>query len=321
MVSIICLLIFTLIQAEEKNSMFQLGRLSRLDNIVSHCKLVLKSLMFVTWDRSCNWESILRTRNWRCKLTKPSNLICWWSRCHILCINNCVSSNFLWHTLWSFLGIRHFPSDVKQMCLLWFRLVLGLQERGYVGDRSFHFGNGSSVIWRTLVFQIWRTNLSMVFPCRNLILLSQRFYKMTIWWETRILLTRNLNDCWNVNDTFGNLCAGFFSRDKTGRFGWEFSPWVYWWPLLRRTEMIDLDMGIQLFHRVFDSAVAVCHAWVVVPFSGEITKEVSREIQECEALIKTLVGLQEGIYHPVIWDSNKPLSMECRTRLKHCIWL
>ena len=69
-----------------------------------------------------------------------------------LCINNCVSSNFLWHTLWSFLGIRHFPSDVKQMCLLWFRLVLGLQERGYVGDRSFHFGNGSSVIWRTLVF-------------------------------------------------------------------------------------------------------------------------------------------------------------------------
>ena len=53
-VSIICLLIFTLIQAEEKNSMFQLGRLSRLDNIVSHCKLVLKSLMFVTWDRSCN---------------------------------------------------------------------------------------------------------------------------------------------------------------------------------------------------------------------------------------------------------------------------
>ena len=234
--------------------------------------------------------SILRTRNWRCKLTKPSNLICWWSRCHILCINNCVSSNFLWHTLWSFLGIRHFPSDVKQMCLLWFRLVLGLQERGYVGDRSFHFGNGSSVIWRTLVFQIWRTNLSMVFLCRNLILLSQRFYKMTIWWETRILLTRNLNDCWNVNDSFGNLCAGFFSRDKTGRFGWEFSPWVYWWPLLRRTEMIDLDMGIQLFHRVFDSAVAVCHAWVVVPFSGEITKEVSREIQECEAAFKTLVG-------------------------------
>ena len=228
--------------------------------------------------------------NWRCKLTKPSNLICWWSRCHILCINNCVSSNFLWHTLWSFLGIRHFPSDVKQMCLLWFRLVLGLQERGYVGDRSFHFGNGSSVIWRTLVFQIWRTNLSMVFLCRNLILLSQRFYKMTIWWETRILLTRNLNDCWNVNDSFGNLCAGFFSRDKTGRFGWEFSPWVYWWPLLRRTEMIDLDMGIQLFHRVFDSAVAVCHAWVVVPFSGEITKEVSREIQECEAMRKTLVG-------------------------------
>jgi len=56
-VSIICLLIFTLvelIQAEEKNSMFQLGRLSRLDNIVSHCKLVLKSFMFVTWDRSCN---------------------------------------------------------------------------------------------------------------------------------------------------------------------------------------------------------------------------------------------------------------------------
>ena len=25
-------------------------------------------------------------------------------------------------------------------------------------------------------------------------------------------------------------------------------------------KMIDLDMGIQLFHRVFDSAVAVCHA-------------------------------------------------------------
>ena len=91
-----------------------------------------------------------------------------WSRCHILCINNCVSSNFLWHTLWSFLGIRHFPSDVKQMCLLWFRLVLGLLERGYVGDRSFHFGNGSSVIWRTLVFQIWRTNLSMVFSLPKL---------------------------------------------------------------------------------------------------------------------------------------------------------
>ena len=49
-VSIICLLIFTLrelIQAEEKNSMFQLGRLSRLDNILNHCKLVLKSLMCV----------------------------------------------------------------------------------------------------------------------------------------------------------------------------------------------------------------------------------------------------------------------------------
>ena len=27
----------------------------------------------------------------------------------------------------------------------------------------------------------------------------------------------------------------------------------------------------------------------MVPFSGEITKEVSREIQECEAVIKTLV--------------------------------
>ena len=35
-------------------------------------------------------------------------------------------------------------------------------------DRSFHFGNGSSVIWRTLVFQIWRTNLSMVFSLPKL---------------------------------------------------------------------------------------------------------------------------------------------------------
>ena len=64
-----------------------------------------------------------------------------------------------------------------------------------------------------------------------------------------------------------------------------YQPFEQW----KKPEMIDLDMGIQLFHRVFDSAVAVCHAWVVVPFSGEITKEVSREIQECEAMKKTLV--------------------------------
>ena len=178
---------------------------------------------------------------------------CWWSRCHILCINNCVSSNFLWHTLWSFLGIRHFPSDVKQMCLLWFRLVLGLQERGYVGDRSFHFGNGSSVIWRTLVFSnLVYKSIDGFFFAETWSSYPNGFYKMTIWWETRILLTRNFKTTVeNVNDSFGNLCAGFFSRDKTGRFGWEFSPWVYWWPLLRRTEMIDLDMGIQLFSQSF----------------------------------------------------------------------
>ena len=35
----------------------------------------------------------------------------------------------------------------------------------------------------------------------------------------------------------------------------------------------------------------------MVPFSGEITKEVSREIQECEAMKKTLVvcGLYRGL--------------------------
>ena len=73
--------------------------------------------------------------------------------------------------------------------------------------------------------------------------------------------------------------------------------------------MIDLDMGIQLFHRVFDSAVAVCHAWVVVPFSGEITKEVSREIQECEAMKKTLVWLGYiGDYTTQLYrDYNKRL--------------
>ena len=55
------------------------------------------------------------------------------SRCHILCINNCVSSNFLWHTLWSFLGIRHFPLDVKQMCLLWFRFGFRTSRAGIRG--------------------------------------------------------------------------------------------------------------------------------------------------------------------------------------------
>ena len=176
------------------------------------------------------------------------------------------------------------------MYLLWLRLVLGLQERGYVGDQSFHFVNGSSVIWRTLVFQIWRTNLSMVFLCRNLILLSPRFYRMTTWWETRILLTRNLNDCWNVNDSFGNLQR------------WLLSPWRNW---TIRVELLTVSLLMASFRFVlkwsiltwvfnfftefFDLAVAVCHAWVVVPFSGEITKEVSREIQECEAKQKTLV--------------------------------
>ena len=52
-------------------------------------------------------------------------------------------------------GDQAFPigrkANVSSLISDWF---LGLQERGYVGDRSFHFVNGSSVIWRTLVFQI-----------------------------------------------------------------------------------------------------------------------------------------------------------------------
>ena len=52
--------------------------------------------------------------------------------------------------------------------------------------------------------------------------------------------------------------------------------------------MIVFDMGIRVF-RVFDSAVAVCHASSLCSVSGEITKEVSREIQECKAMNETLV--------------------------------
>ena len=53
--------------------------------------------------------------------------------------------------------------------------------------------------------------------------------------------------------------------------------------------------------------MAVCHAGVVVPFSGEITKEVSREIQECKAVIKT----------PVVWGKGDYTTQLCGDYIVH----